>query len=140
MTSNLISKLATSYSHFAGPPGTQSTGGKYPLRKRRREEILSHDVETNILNKKFRSSMWRPEIASARQSYMKEQMTNSDLSMPYVQRDTPAINYPRRNLAPLPPLQVPAFGKDRIEELGGKFDLIMNTLTSLYGVGPPPTV
>ena len=134
MALNRFSELATSYSRFVGPPGAQSIGGP----KRRLEEILGYDTEMQVFNKKLCSSMWQPQMALARQTYMSDQMRHGDLSMPYVQRQSPATQHPHGPLAPLPNLQIPAFGRDRIEDISGKFDLVMNTLTSLYASDAPP--
>jgi len=135
-SSSYIARLASGYRNFCGPPTQVSNPPPNPTRKRRMEEVLGLDVECGAYNKMFRSSKWRPDKVASRERYMKDEMREGELSTPYLKRGDPF--HRSSHLAPLSDFNVPAFSGDHIDEFGGKIDLIMNTITSLYGPQSPP--
>ena len=136
MSSSYIARLASNYKNFCGPPGSTTTAPPNPTRKRRMEEILGFDVECGAHNKMFRSTNWRPDKAASRQRYMRDEMKDGEISTPYLKRGQPFSS--KTHLASLSDFHVPAFSGDHLDEFAGKIDLIMNTLTSLYGSHSPP--
>ena len=134
--SSYLARLASNYRNFCGPPGSRTTTPPNATSKRRMEEILGLDVECRAHNKMFRSSMWRPYKAASRKNYMRDEMKHGEISTPYLNRGEPYDN--KAHLASLSDFHVPAFSGDHLDEFAGKVDLIMNTLTSLYGSQSPP--
>lgn len=135
MSYSSLAKLVTSYKNFYGPPNSSTTGPIKPTSKRRREEVLGLDTEMGVYNKMFKPYMWRPEKKRARQSYMSQEMKDAELSMPYFKRGKPYQD--QRHLSSLSKLSIPAFSGDHMDEFGGKLDLILNNITSLYGARSP---
>ena len=113
MTNNPIADMFQTYSNFMG------TNSNDNLKKRRLEEVLNYAVDVGFYNNLIPTKMFRPDIDKARQEYKIE----NELSMPYTIFDKDFKNTQ---------LQIPAFGKDNVEEISGKFDLITNTLTKFY--------
>lgn len=94
---------------------------KFPL-----EEILNYDLNFCMIDKKVSSDDYRPDIKKARTMF-----TPFEFSLPYTSRNEELLSY-GSGIIQLPDLSVPAFGKDPVEEVAGKFDLVMNTMTSLW--------
>ena len=137
MQSSLVAKIISNYDGFRGPTGAVGTSSG-PVRKRRLEEILDYNVEFGVLNGMLRSKRFRPDMASSRERYMQDEMSEGELSLPYTRRGQQLHGFQRGHLMSIPHLSIPAFGTDPVEELPGKFDLVMNTITSLYTSTSPP--
>ena len=108
-----LSQFAILYDAFCGPRENRGP-------KRRLEEILDYDLDFNVLNNALTSDTFRPDVKRARNNYIPK-----ELSLPYAQFGMTLLDTG-------PSLEIPAFGKDGTEEVAGKFDLIINSLTSLY--------
>lgn len=113
MTNNPIANMFQNYSNFMG------NNSKDNLKKRRLEEILNYAVDVGLYGNLIPTKMFRPDIYKARKEYK----IDHELDMPYTSLGK-EFKYTK--------LQIPAFGKDNVEEISGKFDLITNTLTKLY--------
>ena len=108
-----LSQFAILYDAFCGPRENRGP-------KRRLEELLDYDLDFNVFNNALRSETFRPDVKRARNNYIPK-----ELSLPYAQFGMTLLDTG-------PSLEIPAFGKDGTEEVAGKFDLIINSLTSLY--------
>lgn len=119
-----------------------AAGSGNPLKRRRLEEVLDLDLFVDGYDGVLSTKRYRPDTVRALKLF-------ADLRGGDPGRDT-ALMYTRlgsqllETVAPTPvrfaPLDLPAFGTDPTEEvpLVGKFDLIANTLTSLYDRDSPP--
>ncbi len=138
MLNGLLAQLASSYCNYQGPRSAPDTGGG-PIRKRRLEEILDFDLEYGVLDRQLKSKMFRPDMYQSRSDYMQRQMNQGELSMPNTTLGHRLLGLQKSgHLVSIPSLSVPAFGMDPVDEIGGKFDLVMNTMTSLYNKHSPP--
>ena len=125
MSLDNVAHLAMVYDAFCGPSSNKEKGVK-----RRLEEILDYDLNFCMLDKTISSNSYRPDIKRSRDMYMKEELT-SEISLPYMARGKELLGDPS-GIVKLPNLSVPAFGRDSTIEVAGKFDLVLNTVTSLY--------
>ena len=105
--------FAVLYDSFCGPRENRGI-------KRRLEEILDYDLNFGILDDIISSDLFRPDIKNARDNYVPQELS------------LPNAKFGIGLLENGPDLDIPAFGKDPTEELAGKFDLMVNSLTSLY--------
>ena len=120
-----LTNLAMLYDAFCGPSANKEKGVKRHL-----EEILDYDLNFCMVDKTISSDMYRPDIKRSRDMYMREELT-SEISLPYMAQGKELLGDPSQ-IVKLPNLSVPAFGRDPTIEVAGKFDLVLNTVTSLY--------
>ena len=113
MTNNPIADMFRNYSNFMG------SNSKDNLKKRRLEEILNYDLDVGFYDNAIPTKIFRPDIYKARQEYK----LDNEMAMPYTTFGEQFADAK---------LQIPAFGKDNVEEISGKFDLITNTLTKFW--------
>ena len=136
--SNSLAHSAVSYSNFAGPSEAQNK--KDAGKKRRLEEVLDLDLFLDCYGGLISTKRFRPDTSKALETFMQSQMGDGDLSLRYTHMGKELLNTVSARPIQFMPLEIPAFGTDPTDEvpLVGKFDLIVNTLTPLYGKDSPP--